>query len=111
MEQRGLCPPNEVKGRDLPLYPGELPQCCLPSRFLPLRSEPQRPQLAPDPGLPAAQHLEPPPPLLLSPLVQRYLEHVLLSSPPQLGYEEALLNPYSYHKVSWGVSAFSWAKK
>ncbi|XP_066046204.1 receptor-type tyrosine-protein phosphatase-like N isoform X2 [Chamaea fasciata] len=67
-------------------------------RFLPLRSEPRRVPLAPDPGLPAAQHLEPPPPLLLSPLVQRYLEHVLLPSPPQLGYEEALLNPYSYHK-------------
>ncbi|XP_041259352.1 receptor-type tyrosine-protein phosphatase-like N isoform X2 [Onychostruthus taczanowskii] len=68
-------------------------------RFLPLRSEPRRAPLAPDPGLPAAQHLEQPPPLLLSPLVQRYLEHVLLPSPPQLGYEEALLNPYSYHKV------------
>ncbi|RMC18624.1 hypothetical protein DUI87_04519 [Hirundo rustica rustica] len=71
-------------------------------RFLPLRSEPRRAPLAPDPGLPAAQHLELPPPLLLSPLVQRYLEHVLLPSPPQLGYEEALLNPYSYHKVMEG---------
>lgn len=48
---------------------------------------------------------------MLSPLVQRYLEHVLLPSPPQLGYEEALLNPYSYHKVSWGLSTFSWAEK
>ncbi|XP_053838786.1 receptor-type tyrosine-protein phosphatase-like N isoform X2 [Vidua macroura] len=67
-------------------------------RFLPHRSEPRRAPLAPDPGLPAAQHLEQPPPLLLSPLMQRYLEHVLLPSPPQLGYEEALLNPYSYHK-------------
>ncbi|XP_030808450.1 receptor-type tyrosine-protein phosphatase-like N isoform X4 [Camarhynchus parvulus] len=67
-------------------------------RFLPLRSEPRRAPLAPDPGLPAAQHLEQPPALLLSPLVQRYLEHVLLPSPPQLAYEEALLNPYSYHK-------------
>ncbi|KAM7049756.1 receptor-type tyrosine-protein phosphatase-like N isoform 3-T3 [Acridotheres tristis] len=71
-------------------------------RFLPVHSEPQRAPLAPDPGLPAAQHLEQPPPLLLSPLVQRYLEHVLLPSPPQLGYEEALLNPYSYHKVMEG---------
>ncbi|NXW70457.1 PTPRN protein, partial [Hirundo rustica] len=70
-------------------------------RFLPLRSEPRRAPLAPDPGLPAAQHLELPPPLLLSPLVQRYLEHVLLPSPPQLGYEEALLNPYSYHKFGY----------
>ncbi|XP_032920642.1 receptor-type tyrosine-protein phosphatase-like N isoform X3 [Catharus ustulatus] len=67
-------------------------------RFLPLRSESRRAPLAPDPGLPAPQHLEQPPPLLLSPLVQRYLEHILLPSPPQLGYEEALLNPYSYHK-------------
>ncbi|NWR23666.1 PTPRN protein, partial [Emberiza fucata] len=78
-----------------------LPQRCLPSRFLPLRSEPRRAPLAPEPGLPAAQHLEQPPALLLSPLVQRYLEHVLLPSPPQLAYEEALLNPYSYHKFGY----------
>ncbi|NWH89766.1 PTPRN protein, partial [Aegithalos caudatus] len=90
-----------ARDRDLPLYPGELPQLCLLSRFLPLRSEPRRAPLAPDPGLPAAQHLEQPAPLLLSPLVQRYLEHVLLPSPPQLGYEEALLNPYSYHKFGY----------
>ncbi|NXH79572.1 PTPRN protein, partial [Edolisoma coerulescens] len=77
------------------------PQRCLPSRFLPLRSEPRRAPLPPDPGLAAAQHLEQPPPLLLSPLVQRYLEHVLLPSPAQLGYEEALLNPYSYHKFGY----------
>uniref|UniRef100_A0A803VKN9 Protein tyrosine phosphatase receptor type N n=1 Tax=Ficedula albicollis TaxID=59894 RepID=A0A803VKN9_FICAL len=70
-------------------------------RFLPLRSEHRRAPLAPDPGLPAAQHLEQPPQLLLSPLVQRYLEHVLLPAPPQLGYEEALLNPYSYHKFGY----------
>ncbi|NXD30731.1 PTPRN protein, partial [Spelaeornis formosus] len=90
-----------ARDRDHPLYPGELLQHCLPSRFLPLRSESRRAPLAPDPGLPAAQHLEQPPPLLLSPLVQRYLEHVLLPSPPQLGYEEALLNPYSYHKFGY----------
>ncbi|NWW11295.1 PTPRN protein, partial [Oreocharis arfaki] len=90
-----------ARDRDLPLYPGQSPQRCLPSRFLPLRSEPRRAPLPPDPGLPAAQHLEQPPPLLLSPLVQRYLEHVLLPSPPQLGYEEALLNPYSYHKFGY----------
>ncbi|NXB88077.1 PTPRN protein, partial [Vidua chalybeata] len=90
-----------ARDRDLPLYPGELPQRCLPSRFLPHRSEPRRAPLAPDPGLPAAQHLEQPPPLLLSPLMQRYLEHILLPSPPQLGYEEALLNPYSYHKFGY----------
>ncbi|NXE01424.1 PTPRN protein, partial [Chaetorhynchus papuensis] len=77
------------------------PQRCLPLRFLPLRSEPRRAPLPPEPGLPAAQHLEQPAPLLLSPLVQRYLEHVLLPSPPQLGYEEALLNPYSYHKFGY----------
>ncbi|XP_056351828.1 receptor-type tyrosine-protein phosphatase-like N isoform X1 [Oenanthe melanoleuca] len=70
-------------------------------RFLPLRSEHRRAPLAPDPALPAAQHLEQPPQLLLSPLVQRYLEHVLLPAPPQLGYEEALLNPYSYHKFGY----------
>ncbi|NWI79780.1 PTPRN protein, partial [Dryoscopus gambensis] len=84
-----------------PVAREESPQHCLPSRFLPLRSEPRRAPLPPDPGLPAAQHLEQPPPLLLSPLVQRYLEHVLLPSPPQLGYEEALLNPYSYHKFGY----------
>lgn len=99
--------PGELSGaaRASPFYPGELRQHCLPSRFLPLRSESRRAPLAPDPGLP--QHLEQPPPLLLSPLVQRYLEHILLPSPPQLGYEEALLNPYSYHKVSCGMSPFS----
>ncbi|NWX55997.1 PTPRN protein, partial [Promerops cafer] len=90
-----------ARDRDLPLYTGELPQRCLPPRFLPLRSEPRRAPLAPDPGLPAAQHLEQPPSLLLSPLVQRYLEHILLPSPSQLGYEEALLNPYSYHKFGY----------
>ncbi|NXB58748.1 PTPRN protein, partial [Struthidea cinerea] len=90
-----------ARDRDFPLYLGESPQCCFPSRFLPLRSEPRRAPLPPDPGLPAAQHLEQPPPLLLSPLVQRYLEHVLLPSLPQLGYEEALLNPYSYHKFGY----------
>ncbi|NXO91881.1 PTPRN protein, partial [Certhia brachydactyla] len=88
-----------ARDRDFPLYSCELTQCCLPLRFLPLRSESRRAPL--DPGLPAAQHLEQPPPLLLSPLVQRYLEHVLLPSPSQLGYEEALLNPYSYHKFGY----------
>ncbi|NXC60683.1 PTPRN protein, partial [Aleadryas rufinucha] len=90
-----------ARDRDVPHYPGESPQHSLPLRFLPLRSEPRRAPLPPDPGVPAAQHLEQPPPLLLSPLVQRYLEHVLLPSPPQLGYEEALLNPYSYHKFGY----------
>ncbi|XP_026708590.1 receptor-type tyrosine-protein phosphatase-like N isoform X1 [Athene cunicularia] len=71
-------------------------------RFLPLRGSPRRAPLPADPGLPAAQHLGQPPPLLPSPLVQRYLEHLLLSPPPQLGYEEALLNPYSYHKLQFG---------
>ncbi|XP_027734592.1 receptor-type tyrosine-protein phosphatase-like N isoform X1 [Empidonax traillii] len=70
-------------------------------RFLPLRVEPRRAPLPPDSGLPAAQHLGQPPPLLPSPLVQRYLEHLLLPSPSQLGYEEALLNPYSYHKFGY----------
>ncbi|NXS14888.1 PTPRN protein, partial [Neodrepanis coruscans] len=73
----------------------------LPSRFLPLRVEPRRASLPPAPGLPAAQHLGQPPPLLPSPLVQRYLEQLLLPSSPQLGYEEALLNPYSYHKFGY----------
>ncbi|NXI05200.1 PTPRN protein, partial [Pachycephala philippinensis] len=90
-----------ARDRDLPLYSGGSPQHSLSSRFLPLRSEPRRAPLPPDPGLPAAQHLEQPPALLLSPLVQRYLEHVLLPSPSQLGYEEALLNPYSYHKFGY----------
>ncbi|NWQ95379.1 PTPRN protein, partial [Burhinus bistriatus] len=79
-------------------YPGESPQHCLPPRFLPLRSSTRRAPFPVDPGLPAAQHLGQPPPLLPSPLVQRYLEHLLLPPAPQLGYEEALLNPYSYHK-------------
>ncbi|KAM7096703.1 receptor-type tyrosine-protein phosphatase-like N [Ciconia maguari] len=74
-------------------------------RFLPLRGSPQRAPLPADPGLPAAQHLGQPPPLLPSPLVQRYLEHLLLPPPPQLGYEEALLNPYSYHKFGYQDSA------
>ncbi|NXV71086.1 PTPRN protein, partial [Atlantisia rogersi] len=77
------------------------PQCCLPPRFLPLRSSSRRATHPSDPGLPAAQHLGQPPPLLPSPLVQRYLEHLLLPPPPQLGYEEALLNPYSYHKFGY----------
>ncbi|XP_075566744.1 receptor-type tyrosine-protein phosphatase-like N [Pelecanus crispus] len=70
-------------------------------RFLPLRSSPRRAPLPVDTGLPAAHHLGQPPPLLPSPLVQRYLEHLLLPPPPQLGYEEALLNPYSYHKFGY----------
>ncbi|NXL01448.1 PTPRN protein, partial [Mesembrinibis cayennensis] len=82
-------------------YPGESPQRCLPPRFLPLRGSPRRAPLPVDPGLPAAQHLGQPPPLLPSPLLQRYLEHLLLSPLPQLGYEEALLNPYSYHKFGY----------
>ncbi|NXJ73912.1 PTPRN protein, partial [Trogon melanurus] len=82
-------------------YPGETPQCCLPPRFLLLRGSPRRAPLPLDPGLPAAQHLGQPPPLLPSPVVQRYLEHLLLPPPPQLGYEEALLNPYSYHKFGY----------
>ncbi|NXN08428.1 PTPRN protein, partial [Indicator maculatus] len=87
-------------GEPLP-YPGELPQCCLPPRFQPLRSSPWRALHPGDPGLPAAQHLGQPPPLLPSPLVQRYLEHLLLPPTPQLSYEEALLNPYSYHKFGY----------
>ncbi|NWX17903.1 PTPRN protein, partial [Aegotheles bennettii] len=88
-------------GGEYPLYPGESPQRCLPPRLLPLRGSPRQAPLPADPGLPAAQHLEQPPPLLPSPLVQRYLEHLLLPPPPQLGYEEALLNPYSYHKFGY----------
>ncbi|XP_052648638.1 receptor-type tyrosine-protein phosphatase-like N isoform X1 [Harpia harpyja] len=70
-------------------------------RFLPLRGSSRRALLPADPGLPAAQHLGQPPPLLPSAQVQRYLEHLLLPQPPQLGYEEALLNPYSYHKFGY----------
>ncbi|XP_056351829.1 receptor-type tyrosine-protein phosphatase-like N isoform X2 [Oenanthe melanoleuca] len=80
-----------------------IPRLRLPPSLEPVArdSEHRRAPLAPDPALPAAQHLEQPPQLLLSPLVQRYLEHVLLPAPPQLGYEEALLNPYSYHKFGY----------
>ncbi|KAM6332866.1 receptor-type tyrosine-protein phosphatase-like N [Podargus strigoides] len=74
-------------------------------RFLPLRGSPRRALLPADPSLPMAQHLGQPPPLLPSPLVQRYLEHLLLPPTTQLGYEEALLNPYSYHKFGYQDSA------
>ncbi|XP_030342784.1 receptor-type tyrosine-protein phosphatase-like N [Strigops habroptila] len=74
-------------------------------RFLPLRGSPRRALLPVDPGLPVAQHLGQSPPLLPSPLLQRYLEHLLLPSLPQLGYEEALLNPYSYHKFGYQDNA------
>ncbi|XP_056206386.1 receptor-type tyrosine-protein phosphatase-like N isoform X3 [Falco biarmicus] len=80
------------------LHPPPSLELAARDRFLSLRGSPRRPPLPADPSLPVAQHLEQPPPLLPSPLVQRYLEHLLLPSPPQLGYEEALLNPYSYHK-------------
>ncbi|NWU60796.1 PTPRN protein, partial [Pterocles burchelli] len=94
-------PPKWGSGGEPPTDPGESPQLCLPPRFLPPRSSPRRAPLPVDPGLPAAQHLGQPPPLLPSPVLQRYLEHLLLSPPPQLGYEEALLNPYSYHKFGY----------
>ncbi|XP_034641941.1 receptor-type tyrosine-protein phosphatase-like N isoform X2 [Trachemys scripta elegans] len=57
-------------------------------------------QMAPRP-LPASAkkspRLEPLPPALL----QRYLELLLLGPPPELGYEEGLLHPYSYHKFGY----------
>ncbi|XP_074823067.1 receptor-type tyrosine-protein phosphatase-like N isoform X2 [Natator depressus] len=85
-------------------------------RFSPLRaaprmalfpSEPSQPgsalQMAPR-QLPAsaekAPHLEPQPPLPPT-LLQRYLELLLLGPPPELGYEEGLLHPYSYHKFGY----------
>ncbi|OXB69225.1 hypothetical protein ASZ78_011345, partial [Callipepla squamata] len=71
-------------------------------RSLPVRSPPRHTPLPVAPGLPTAQHLGQPPPLLPSGLAQRYLEHLLLPPPPPLGYEEAMLHPYSYHKVSEG---------
>ncbi|NXX41344.1 PTPRN protein, partial [Tricholaema leucomelas] len=74
-------------------------------RFQPLHGSPWRALHAGDPGLPAAQHLGQPPPLLPSPLVQRYLEHLLLSPTPQLSYEETLLNPYTYHKFGYQDNA------
>ncbi|XP_056206385.1 receptor-type tyrosine-protein phosphatase-like N isoform X2 [Falco biarmicus] len=83
------------------LHPPPSLELAARDRFLSLRGSPRRPPLPADPSLPVAQHLEQPPPLLPSPLVQRYLEHLLLPSPPQLGYEEALLNPYSYHKFGY----------
>lgn len=61
-----------------------------PPRFLPPRGSPRRALLPPEPGVPAG---------LPGALLQRYLEHLLLPPPPQLGYEEAVLHPYSYHKV------------
>ncbi|NXN36521.1 PTPRN protein, partial [Rhinoptilus africanus] len=92
-----LRPPPSLE----PVARDESRQHCLPPRFLPPRSSPRRAVLPADPGLPTAQHLGQPPPLLPSPLVQRYLEHLLLPPQPQLGYEEALLNPYSYHKFGY----------
>ncbi|NWS54109.1 PTPRN protein, partial [Chunga burmeisteri] len=101
-DSEGFPPRNGVLGGgDLPLTQGESPQRCLPLRFPPLRGSPRRASLSVDPSLPAAQRLGQPPLLLPSPLVQRYLEHLLLSPQPQLGYEEALLNPYSYHKFGY----------
>ncbi|XP_065606537.1 receptor-type tyrosine-protein phosphatase-like N [Cyrtonyx montezumae] len=70
-------------------------------RSLPVRSPPRHSPLPVAPGLLAAQHLGQPPPLLPSGLAQRYLEHLLLPPPPQLGYEEAMLHPYSYHKFGY----------
>ncbi|NWZ23814.1 PTPRN protein, partial [Asarcornis scutulata] len=61
-------------------------------RFLPLRGSPRRALLPPEPGVPAG---------LPAALLQRYLEHLLLPPPPQLGYEEAVLHPYSYHKFGY----------
>uniref|UniRef100_A0A8B9E957 Protein tyrosine phosphatase receptor type N n=1 Tax=Anser cygnoides TaxID=8845 RepID=A0A8B9E957_ANSCY len=73
--------------------------------FLPLRGSPRRALLPPAPGVPPAPHVGQPPALLPATLLQRYLEHLLLPPPPQLGYEEALLHPYSYHKFGYQDSA------
>uniref|UniRef100_A0A674I474 Protein tyrosine phosphatase receptor type N n=1 Tax=Terrapene triunguis TaxID=2587831 RepID=A0A674I474_9SAUR len=60
-------------------------------------------QMAPRP-LPASAkkspRLEPQPPLPPA-LLQRYLELLLLGPPPELGYEEGLMHPYSYHKFGY----------
>ncbi|CAM2100742.1 unnamed protein product [Caretta caretta] len=85
-------------------------------RFSPLRAAPRMalfPSQPSQPGsalqmaprlLPAsaekAPHLEPQPPLPPT-LLQRYLELLLLGPPPELGYEEGLLHPYSYHKFGY----------
>ncbi|NWH67419.1 PTPRN protein, partial [Geococcyx californianus] len=92
-----LRPPPSLEPAARDSYPSTIS----PPRFLPLRGFPRRAPLPVDPGLPAAQHLGQPPPLLPSPLVQRYLQHLLLSPSAQLGYEEAVLNPYSYHKFGY----------
>ncbi|TFJ98368.1 prostate-associated microseminoprotein [Platysternon megacephalum] len=60
-------------------------------------------QMAPRPLPPGAKmspRLEPQPPLPPA-LLQRYLELLLLGPPPELGYEEGLLHPYSYHKFGY----------
>ncbi|NXA46709.1 PTPRN protein, partial [Nothocercus julius] len=99
-------PPLEPAARDRAGWgaapsPGGSHRCRLPPRFLPLRGSPRRALHTTDAGLPAAQHLGQPPPLLPSALLQRYLEHLLLPPPPQLAYEEALLQPYSYHNFGY----------
>ncbi|KAG6920492.1 protein tyrosine phosphatase, receptor type N, partial [Chelydra serpentina] len=68
-----------------PSQPGSALQ--MAPRLLPASAE-KSPRLEPQPPLPPA-------------LLQRYLELLLLGPPPELGYEEGMLHPYSYHKFGY----------
>ncbi|XP_050825611.1 receptor-type tyrosine-protein phosphatase-like N isoform X2 [Gopherus flavomarginatus] len=68
-----------------PSEPSQLGSTLQMAPRLPPSSTKKSPRLEPQPPLPPA-------------LLQRYLELLLLGPPPELGYEEGLLHPYSYHK-------------
>ncbi|XP_074857677.1 receptor-type tyrosine-protein phosphatase-like N isoform X2 [Carettochelys insculpta] len=102
------------------LNPPARQELAVPDRLPPLHANPQRAPF-PDPsqlGSPKALALHPPPasarkalpPAPLPPaLLQRYLAVLLLAAPPELGYEEGLLQPYPYPKFGYqdGVQQLS----
>ncbi|XP_050825612.1 receptor-type tyrosine-protein phosphatase-like N isoform X3 [Gopherus flavomarginatus] len=71
-----------------PSEPSQLGSTLQMAPRLPPSSTKKSPRLEPQPPLPPA-------------LLQRYLELLLLGPPPELGYEEGLLHPYSYHKFGY----------
>ncbi|NWX93804.1 PTPRN protein, partial [Nothoprocta pentlandii] len=94
-------PPSlEPAHRDSTPCPGGCQRCRLPPRLVAARGPPRRALHPAEGGLPPAQHLGQPPPPPAA-LLQRYLEQLLLPPPPPLAYEEALLQPYSYHKFGY----------
>nr|XP_032647557.1 receptor-type tyrosine-protein phosphatase-like N [Chelonoidis abingdonii] len=71
-----------------PSEPGQLGSTLQMAPRLPPSSAKKSPRLELQPPLPPA-------------LLQRYLELLLLGPLPELGYEEGLLHPYSYHKFGY----------